>query len=125
MGEHKKSILVVEDNMIAARIMKSLFESLGCLVDHVTDGTDAVQQVLENNYNAICMDIGLPTMSGVEACIAIRENENKKHLTHIPIIAVTGNNSPDEANEYINAGMQAVLDKPLTKEKAEQFLSYL
>lgn len=98
MDDVKKNILVVEDNIIAAKIMIMLFEALGCLVYHVTDGNDAVQTVLANNYDGVCMDIGLPSMSGVEACKIIREYENKQHLPHIPIIAVTGNNSPEEVN---------------------------
>lgn len=70
------------------------------------------------------MDIGLPIMSGVEACKAIRKHEREHHLTSTPIVAVTGNNNPEETREYIKAGMQAVLGKPLTIEKAKQFLSF-
>lgn len=35
MDSHKKNILVVEDNVVAAKVIKIFFESLGCLVDHV------------------------------------------------------------------------------------------
>jgi CheY-like chemotaxis protein len=125
MAVSKKNILVVEDNLIAANVAKVFFEKLGCQVELVQDGDEAIKLVKTNHYDGICMDIGLPTISGTEACRAIREHEAKNHLKPIPIVAVTGNNSPEEKKTYIKAGMQEVIDKPLTKEKAQHFLSFL
>jgi CheY-like chemotaxis protein len=124
MEQNKKSILVVEDNIIAAKSAQIMFEMLGCQVELVEDGEKAIQLVREKYYDGICMDIGLPTISGTEACRAIREHEAKNNLKPIPIVAVTGNNSPEEKKEYLKAGMQEVIDKPLTKEKAALFLSF-
>jgi CheY-like chemotaxis protein len=124
MSNHHKNILVVEDNFVAAKVAKMILEKLGCQVKLAEDGDNAVKLFKKNHYDGICMDIGLPIMSGVEACKAIRKYETEQHLTPIPIVAVTGNNSPEEIKEYIKAGMQGVLDKPFTKEKAEHFLSF-
>lgn len=124
MSLSKKTILVVEDNLVAARVAKMLLEHLGCQVYQVEDGNEAVRLVKENHYDGICMDIGLPTISGVEACHAIRDYEAKHNLTPVPIIAVTGNYSPDELEQYLKAGMQEVIAKPLSKDKAEHFLSF-
>ncbi len=124
MANTKKNILVVEDNEIAAKVAKFIFELLECQVECVDDGDKAINLVREHHYDGICMDIGLPTISGVEACLAIRDYEAKNHLRPIPIVAVTGNCSPVEIKEYKAAGMQEVIDKPLTKEKAEHFLSF-
>jgi CheY-like chemotaxis protein len=125
VSEDQKKILVVEDNPIAAKMTKKILEFLGCRVDHVADGNEAVKKVLELHYDGICMDIGLPTMSGLEACKAIRKHEAENHLTPIPIVAVTGNDNPEEIKDYLKAGMQEVINKPFTKEKAEYFLSFL
>ena len=119
----KKHILLVEDNFIATKVAKVLLERLGCEVDCANDGDKAIDLALANHYDGICMDIGLITMSGVEACKAIRAYESQNHLRHVPIIALTANNSPQEIAEYLEVGMQEVLSKPLTKEKAERFLS--
>ncbi|MBA2657181.1 MAG: response regulator [Tatlockia sp.] len=124
MPANKTSILIVEDNPIAAQAALRIFEMLGCQVEATDDGEKAVQLVKKNHYNGICMDIGLPTLSGSETCKAIREYEAINHLIPIPIIAVTANNSPDEKQEYLNAGMQEAIDKPLTKAKAEHFLTF-
>lgn len=119
----KKNILLVEDNIIAAKIARVLLEKLGCEIDWVDDGDKAINMALTNHYDGICMDIGLVNVSGVEACKAIRAYESQNQLKHVPIIALTANNSPEEVTEYLKAGMQEVISKPLTKEKAEHFLS--
>jgi CheY-like chemotaxis protein len=118
-----KHILVVEDNLAAQKVNQFLFKKQGCTVDCVADGKEAVEMAKKNKYHGICMDIGLPTMDGVEACKAIREYETKNNLEQVPIIAVTANYSDPEIKRYLDAGMQEVLDKPLNQEKAIQFLS--
>ncbi|MFT4059338.1 MAG: response regulator [Legionella sp.] len=124
MSTAKKSILVVEDNMIAAKTAQFIFEMLGCQVELTDDGDKAINLVKKNQYNAICMDIGLPTISGAQACSIIRKYEAENQLNAVPIIAVTGNCNPDEIKEYLAVGMQEVIAKPLTKEKAEHLLSF-
>lgn len=124
MSDSKKHILLVEDNLTAVKAARMIFEKYGYKVDHAPDGEQAIEMAQMNHYNAICMDIGLPTISGTEVCRAIRNFETKNHLPPVPIIAVTGNSSPEEAKEYKAAGMQEVIVKPLTLEKAKHFLSF-
>ena len=119
----KKHILLVEDNKIAAKMANELLQILGCGVDEVDNGEDAIALALANNYDGICLDIGLPTISGVEVCQAIRAHEAENQIKTVPIIALTGSSDPDEIAHYLKVGMQAVLTKPFSKEKAEQLLS--
>jgi CheY-like chemotaxis protein len=123
MAQNNKRILIVEDNPMAALAAQSIFKKLGCDVEHVEDGDKAIQLVKEQPYDLICMDIGLPTISGTETCKAIRHYETQHQLKPTLIVAVTGNNSPDEMKEYLQAGMQDAIEKPLTKEMAAHFLS--
>jgi CheY-like chemotaxis protein len=120
----EKYILLVEDNMVAAKVAQKILKQLGCIVDCTEDGNIAIELALANNYHAICLDIGLITISGVDVCRAIRAYESENKLDPIPIIALTANNSPLEIAEYLDVGMQDVLSKPLTREKAEKFLSF-
>jgi CheY-like chemotaxis protein len=119
----KKHILLVEDNKIAAKIAKKILEILDCEVDDVDNGDKAIALALANSYDGVCLDIGLPTISGIDACKAIRAYEAQNHIKPVPIIALTGSYDPQEVAEYLEAGMQDVLTKPLTKEKAERLLS--
>lgn len=120
----KRNILIVEDNLVAAKVAKLLLEMLGCQVEHVIDGNEVLNLVINKSYHGIYMDIGLPTLSGVEVCIAIREYESKNKISPLPIIAVTGNFSDAEADQYRTVGMQEVIAKPFSKDKAELFLSF-
>lgn len=119
----KKRILIVEDNPIASKVAKCLFELLNCDVDCVDDGDKAITMALKNIYHGICMDIGLPTVNGMDATKAIRAHEAENHLNPVPIIALTANCTTDEIAQYLEVGMQEVFSKPFTKEKAEQFLT--
>lgn len=119
-----KYILLVEDNFVAVVVAKKILAELGCRVDHANDGHIAVELAIKNRYDGIYMDIGLPTMSGLEACIAIRNHETlNPDLSAVPIIAVTANNNEDESQIYKEKGMLDVIFKPFTKEKAIHFLS--
>lgn len=124
MDAKKLHILVVEDNILAATMTKHILESLECQVEFVDDGSKAVECTKKNHYDGIAMDIGLPTMTGIEACIAIRAYEAQNHLDPVPIVAITANNSAEEFQKYISAGMQHALEKPFTPEKAVLFLSF-
>lgn len=119
-----KRILLVEDNAVASKMAYLILSTIGCQVDCVDNGDEAIEMTMKNQYHAICMDIGLPTISGVQACIAIRAYEAKNNLTPVPIVALTANYSDEEIVQYKEAGMQEVIAKPLTKEKAEHFVSF-
>lgn len=114
-------ILVVEDNSIAARVVVSMLSSLDCQVDVAEKGKLAVQMAEENHYDLIFMDIGLPDIDGYEVTKRIRLSElNKKH---VPIIALTAHMDEDNKQHCIGIGMNAVLTKPLAREKAEDILN--
>jgi len=118
-------ILIVEDNGIAAKIATKFFTELGCETEHVLDGRLAVDVVtqLHDHYDGIYMDIGIPIVTGTEACREIRKYEAEHpEIKLIPILAVTANYSSDDAREYIIAGMQTVFYKPLTLNKAKDFI---
>lgn len=120
----KQHILIVEDNPTALLIEKMLMRSLDCEVEEVKSGNEALQLVIKKHdeYTLILLDLGLPDMDGTEVCQRIRTFESNKHTSHIPIIAVTGNNDPTEHQGCLDAGMEEVIVKPLTKEIASDLL---
>lgn len=117
----KNRILVVEDNAMAAHIVTDMLSTMGCQVDVAETGHRAVQLAAENLYDLIFMDIGLPDMDGYETTRKIRlDASNKKQ---VPIIALTAHGDEENQQNCIDAGMSAVLIKPLLKEKAEDILN--
>lgn len=115
-------VLVVEDQTIASIVVKNLLYNLGCEVDIASNGKTAIQLAHENSYDLIFMDIGLSDTSGYEVVRRIRLCELSKG-THVPIIALTAHVDEENKQRCLEVGMNAVLSKPLVKEKAEDILN--
>lgn len=117
----KSTVLVVEDNFIAQTVAKSILNAMECRVDVASNGADAIAFCEQNNYDLIFMDIGLGAgMDGYEVTNHIRtEIDNTRH---IPIIALTAHAADESKQRCIEAGMDAVLTKPLTQAHATDIL---
>lgn len=109
----KHRILVVEDNFLAASVAKELFEKLACHVDLAQNGKEALQYAQLNKYDLILMDIGLPDMDGFEVSKKIRLGEPSSQT--VPIVGLTGHLDAEKKQQSINARMNAVMIKPLTR----------
>jgi two-component system aerobic respiration control sensor histidine kinase ArcB len=106
-------VLVVEDNTIAQTVAKSILKQMNCSADIAESGKKALDLWKANDYDLIFMDIGLPDMDGHEVTRHIRLQELTKN-THVPIIALTAHAGDENKKRCIDAGMNAVLIKPLT-----------
>lgn len=114
-------VLVVEDTDIIQIVTKTLLHEAGFDVDIAASGEEAVEMFEPGKYGLVYMDIGLPKMNGYETTKAIREKEKAlKSAVQIPIIALTGHGAVDVKKFCGEAGMQAILSKPLSREQAEK-----
>ena len=82
--------LVVDDNEVNHMIARKNLESVGLKVDVATNGKQAISCCRDNVYQLVLMDMEMPLMDGVQAARIIRE----KLLCYAPIIALTGNDTP-------------------------------
>ncbi|SFM07720.1 response regulator [Legionella jamestowniensis] len=114
-------VLVVEDNDIAQTIASSLLKKLDCDVDIASTGKEAIDLWKANNYALILMDIGLPDMNGYEVTHIIRVQETTQKA-HTPIIALTAHAGEENKKRCIDAGMNAVIAKPLTLKQCGDIL---
>ena len=109
-----KRILLVEDNALNREIATALLEEIGISVDCVEDGTDAVERMNEvddDRYDLIFMDIQMPKMDGYMATREIRTLKNNKKA-NIPIVAMTANAFKEDREKSFKAGMNAHITKP-------------
>ncbi|MBL7479710.1 ATP-binding protein [Legionella bononiensis] len=114
-------ILVVEDNLIAQSVAKSLLSALSCQVDVASEGTTAITLCDNNKYDLIFMDIGLGEgIDGYEITHHLRTKSPLAQAT--PIIALTAHSGDENKQRCIEAGMDAVLTKPLTQAHATDIL---
>ena len=106
-------ILVVEDNKYDQIIMMSFLKRLNHSATIANNGKEAIEKFKKDNFNCILMDIRMPEMDGKKATQIIREigKINKKQ---IPIIAVTAIAPFENENEYMEAGMNAYILKPIS-----------
>lgn len=106
-------ILVAEDNLQNQRVMKLILGAAGHTADYALDGAQARDMHLQNPYDLILMDVAMPVLDGVCATEQIRALESLGHIGRVEIIAVTANAIPHQAKEYLAAGMDQVLTKPI------------
>lgn len=114
-------VLVVEDNIIAQSVVKIIMSSMACQVDVASDGDEALTCCKKNPYDLIFMDIGLGDgMDGYDVTRHIRSFHDD--MKHTPIIALTAHGADENKQRCIEAGMNAVLTKPLTEAHAADVL---
>ncbi len=113
-------ILVVDDNATNRMVAQSLVEMFDCTSESAEDGEEAVEAARTGRFDLILMDIKMPRMDGIAATRAIRAIPGAVGAT--PIIALTANADPDDAEAYLAAGMNGVVEKPM---KPEQLLAAL
>lgn len=104
-------ILIVEDNKINQVITKKMLLKKEVTCDIASNGTDAIEMVRNNTYDAVLMDIHMPGISGEEATIEIR-----KFNTVLPIIALTAISLDDSLESFYAAGVNDVVTKPFKPE---------
>jgi signal transduction histidine kinase/CheY-like chemotaxis protein len=107
----KRRLLVAEDNPINQRLITTALKHAGYVVDMVGDGVEAVHAVQRLPYDLILMDIRMPVMSGVEATQRIRSMAGA--AATLPIIAMTANTMVGDREDYLEAGMNDYIAKPI------------
>lgn len=107
------SILIVEDQPLAARALSAALEPFHCHVEIARSGAEALELIQENHFALILLDIGLPDLSGIEVAKKIRALADLSK-SQVPIFALTGHaNNPEMRQAAIDAGMQDVTSKPV------------
>jgi CheY-like chemotaxis protein len=102
-------ILVAEDNHFNQKLMAILLNKMGCSLEIVSNGQDAVLKARSNEYDIILMDIQMPLMDGFHAARII----SKELQVTIPIIALTARTFSDDRQKYLDSGMVDFLMKPV------------
>ena len=114
-------VLLVEDNAINQRVARRFLERLGCEVQVVGDGQQAVEAFERNAYGFILMDMQMPVMDGLEATRRIRELEDRR-TRRTPIVALTANAMMGTLERCLEAGMDDYLTKPLDISRLQDVL---
>ncbi len=111
-------ILYAEDNVDNQQLIKLLLKPTGCKLVVVDNGQEAVDKILNEDFDLILMDIQMPILNGIDATKKIRQSGYNK-----PIIALTANVMKEDLSRYSKAGCDDCLSKPVDRLKFYQSLN--
>ena len=106
------SVLVAEDNRVNRQITGRILETLGHKPFFARDGEEVLDAVEDETFDLIFMDINMPIIDGLEATKLIRVSMGSD--AHLPIIGLTADATPQAHKRCIEAGMDAVIHKPIS-----------
>ena len=115
-----KKVLLVDDNDINQVITAKLMEKYTKSIVFANDGYEAIAKVKKDNFDLILMDCMMPNMNGFEASIEIRKGSLIPD--HVPIVAITANSSDEDREHCLNAGMDDIIAKPITRNSLDKVL---
>ncbi len=104
-------ILVAEDVEINREILRAALTAQGHHVEFAINGAEAVERVQAAQFDLVLMDVQMPVLDGVEATRRIRRLPAP--LCNIPILGLSANVLVCEQREYVAAGMNECLPKPI------------
>ncbi len=103
-------ILVVDDNAVNLQVASKILEKAGCEVIQAQSGPIAIELVEKGEFEVIFMDIQMPNMNGMSATKRIRRKLGKNTP---PIVAMTAFSLQEEREEFLAAGMDDYISKPI------------
>ncbi len=124
-------VLIIDDDESIRKVLASLLQNKGYIVDTAKDGEEAIKKTMMNFYNLALIDIKLPDMEGIHLLNKLKDSTPKMMK-----IILTGYPSLENAIEAVNKGADGYLIKPvnvgilvkkiaelLKKQEEEQILS--
>ncbi len=106
-------ILAAEDNPTNQLVLRAMLEPFDVDLTLAADGREAVEFCAAARFDLILMDVQMPVMNGVEAALAIRRHEAERNLPATPILALSANVMTHQVAEYLAAGMNGFVPKPI------------
>ena len=102
-------VLIAEDNMINYQVLSKMLDKLNIKYRHAVDGLQAVELVIQYDFDLILMDYHMPNMNGIEAIKAIKQLDK----TVPPIVMLTADITDESRTEAFDVGVLDFLEKPI------------
>jgi CheY-like chemotaxis protein len=111
-------ILLAEDNRVNQAVASRILAKLGHILVIANNGLEAIEQLKQQAFDLVLMDVQMPEMDGILATKVIREHEKSTH-NHIPIIAMTAHAMTGDRARCLAAGMDGFVTKPITPDEVD------
>jgi len=114
LSSYSKKILIVDDITLYTEMAKGFFRRDQVIMLTAKSGPEAVAIIREHKPDIVFMDLYMPGGDGDEACKEIKSDPGFKFT---PIVIVTGSDYPEDIERCKQAGCNAIIEKPLTRDK--------
>ena len=111
---NQKKILVVDDSLIARRMVRFALQGLDYEILEAFDGTAAVRILYTQPVDLLITDLNMPNMDGLELSRIVRESHG---MTDMPIIMLTQETGTKQREEARQVGVSLLIPKPFTPEQ--------
>ncbi len=109
-------ILLIEDERDLVESIAEFLQASGHIVDVSPDGRNGLQLALDNSYDALVLDLGLPRLDGLAVCDALRESPRAA----LPILMLTSRDTLDDKLAGFDHGADDYLVKPFALPELER-----
>jgi two-component system cell cycle response regulator CtrA len=103
-------ILLVEDDLIAARAVSMMLKSISAVVDQTDTGEEAIELARHYDYDIVVLDLMLPDMEGYEVVRRLRAAR-----IEIPVLILSGLSRPQAKVKGLSLGADDFISKPFDK----------
>ena len=103
-----ENILLVEDDISIAGLIRDYLEIEGYNVEHASDGITGLEMALKRNYNLILLDVMLPGINGFEICKQIRSSSD------IPVLLISARKEDIDKIRGLGLGADDYITKPFS-----------
>ena len=127
MGNQQKTILRVllaEDEAVNRLAVRQFLRKIGHQPTAVANGREVLEALAAERHDCVLMDIQMPVMDGLEATKALRSGA-VPGAEDIPIIALTAHAMKGDREQFLAAGMDGYLSKPVELSDLERLLNTL
>jgi len=112
-------VLLVEDNEINRELLLEVLQRAGIESTLAIDGEEALAVLERESFDAVLMDIQMPTMDGYATTRALRQRQS---LVDLPVIAMTANARSGDRERCLEAGMNDYISKPIDVDRMFEVL---
>jgi len=120
MRNTQETILVVDDNEVNRKYVKTVLRNLNKKVYLAENGFEGLKYVRSQSIDLALIDIQMPDMDGFECYNRMREEVGED----IPILAITAYSDPDDRDRFIDFGFNDYLTKPVKPEVLKSTIQY-
>ncbi|MBB5021929.1 PAS domain S-box protein [Desulfurispira natronophila] len=115
-------ILLVEDNRVNQQVATGVLRKLGHECTVAENGVAALEELRQQSFDLVLMDIQMPVMDGYETTGAIRSSQDLMVPPHIPVIAMTAHAMQSDREKCLAAGMDDYISKPISRDRLHQII---